>query len=134
MLSVSLVEMGFDSKLEFTPPAVLLGFSFALVPCCCHCCCLVIKSCPTLCGPMYCSPPGCSAHGDSPGENTGVGYHFLLQEIFPPCPCSLSTSSSLSLLRPEACTFTSLWHFWLHHLHLARPQAILNLNPGLFYS
>ena len=29
------------------------------------------------------SPPGFSVHGDSPGKNTGVGCHALLQEIFP---------------------------------------------------
>ena len=27
--------------------------------------------------------PGSSAHGDSPGKNTGVGCHALLQGIFP---------------------------------------------------
>ena len=27
------------------------------------CCCLVTQSCPTLCDPMDCSPPGSSAHG-----------------------------------------------------------------------
>ena len=27
--------------------------------------------------------PGSSVHGDSPGKNTGVGYHALLQGIFP---------------------------------------------------
>ena len=32
---------------------------------------------------MDCSPPGSSFHGDSPGMNTGVGCHFLLQGIFP---------------------------------------------------
>ena len=26
---------------------------------------------------------GSSVHGDSPGKNTGVGCHFLLQGIFP---------------------------------------------------
>ena len=31
---------------------------------------------------MDCSPPGPSVHGDSPGKNTGVGSHFLLQGIF----------------------------------------------------
>ena len=30
-----------------------------------------------------CSPPGSSVHGDSPGKNTGVGCHALLQGIFP---------------------------------------------------
>ena len=29
------------------------------------CCCLVTKSCPTLCDPIYCSPPGSSVHGIS---------------------------------------------------------------------
>ena len=29
------------------------------------------------------SLPGSSVHGDSPGKNTGVGCHFLLQGIFP---------------------------------------------------
>ena len=45
--------------------------------------CLVTQSCPTLCDPMDCSPPGCSVHGDSPGKDTGVSCHALLQGIFP---------------------------------------------------
>ena len=44
---------------------------------------LVAQSCPTICDPMNCSPPGSSVHGDSPGKNTGVGCHALLQGIFP---------------------------------------------------
>ena len=32
---------------------------------------------------MDCSLPGSSLHGDSPGKNTGVGCHFLLEGIFP---------------------------------------------------
>ena len=35
-----------------------------------------------LCNPMDCSLPGSSFHGDSPGKNTGVGCHTLLQRIF----------------------------------------------------
>ena len=31
--------------------------------------------------PMDCSPPGSSVHGDSPGQNTGVCCHALLQGI-----------------------------------------------------
>ena len=45
--------------------------------------CLVAQLCPSLCNPMDCSPPGYSAHGDSPGKNTEVGCHALLQGIFP---------------------------------------------------
>ena len=44
--------------------------------------CLVTQLCPTLCDPVDCSLPGFSVHGDSPGKNTGVGYHALLQGIF----------------------------------------------------
>ena len=45
--------------------------------------CLVAQACPTLCGPMDCSPPGSSVHGHSPGKNIGVGCYALLQGIFP---------------------------------------------------
>ena len=50
-----------------------------------HCCvlCLVAQSCPTLCNPMDCSPPGSSVHGDSLGKNTRVGCHAFLQGLFP---------------------------------------------------
>ena len=37
----------------------------------------VAQSCPTLCDPMDYSP------WNSPGQSTGVGYHSLLQGIFP---------------------------------------------------
>ena len=50
---------------------------------CCAVLCLVAQSCLTFCDPMDCSPPGSSVHGDSPGKNTGVGFHALLQGIFP---------------------------------------------------
>ena len=30
---------------------------------------------------MDCSPPGSCVHGDSPGKNSGVGCHALLQGI-----------------------------------------------------
>ena len=47
------------------------------------CVCLVTQSCLTLCDPMDCSLPGSSVYADSPGQNPGVGYHALLQGIFP---------------------------------------------------
>ena len=36
----------------------------------------------TLCDHMNCSLPGSSCPWDSPGKNTGMGCHFLLQGIF----------------------------------------------------
>ena len=41
--------------------------------------CLVAQSYPTLCDCIDCSPPGSSVHGDSTGNNTGVGCCALLQ-------------------------------------------------------
>ena len=46
--------------------------------------CLVAQSCLTLCDPMDYSLLGSSVHGDSPGKNTSMGCHALLQGIFPP--------------------------------------------------
>ena len=43
----------------------------------------VAQPCLTLCDPMDCSPLDSSVHGDSPGKNTGMGCHALLQGIFP---------------------------------------------------
>ena len=54
-----------------------------IISLCCAILRLVAQSCPTLCNPMDCSPPGSSVHEDSPGKNTGVGCHTLLQGIFP---------------------------------------------------
>ena len=48
----------------------------------CVCVCVLNQSCPTLCNPMDCSPPGSSVHGDSQGKNTRVG-----------CPTSSRQSS-----------------------------------------
>ena len=45
--------------------------------------CFVTHSCPTLCNPMDCSPPGSSVHGDFAGKNTKVGRRAFLQGIFP---------------------------------------------------
>ena len=56
---------------------------------------------------MNCKPPGSSVHGDSPGKNTGVGCHALLQGIFStqelnPCLLCLlhCQMSSLPLVLP----------------------------------
>ena len=38
-----------------------------------------LQLCPTLCDPTDGSPPGSGCPWDSPGKNTGVGCHFLLQ-------------------------------------------------------
>ena len=47
------------------------------------CCAKLLQSRPAPCGPVDCSLPGSSVHGNSLGKNTGVGCHSLLQGIFP---------------------------------------------------
>ena len=44
---------------------------------------LCAQSCPTLCDRMDGSPPGSSVHGDTPGKNTRVSCHALLQGNLP---------------------------------------------------
>ena len=46
-------------------------------------CAKSLQSCPTLCDPMDRSLLASSVHRDSPGMNTGVGCHALLQGSFP---------------------------------------------------
>ena len=56
----------------------------SLCVCVCVCVCVssVAQSCPTLFDPMDCSPPDSSVRGASPGKNTEMGCHVLLQGIF----------------------------------------------------
>ena len=106
--------------------------------------CLVAQSCPTLYDLMDCSPLGSSVHGDSPGKNTGMGCHFLLQcmkvksesEVAQLCPtlatpwtaarqASLSitiSQSSLKLTSIESVMPSS-------HLILCRPLFLLPPIP-----
>ena len=56
--------------------------------------CLVTQLCLTLCDPVDSSLPGSSVHGYSPGKNTGVGSHALLQGIFP-TPTGIEPRTSL---------------------------------------
>ena len=42
-----------------------------------------LQSCSALCDPMDHCLPGSSVDGESPGRNTGVGCHALLQGVFP---------------------------------------------------
>ena len=44
---------------------------------------LVAQSCPLLCDPHGLWPAKLPRPWDSPGKNTGLGCHFLWQEIFP---------------------------------------------------
>ena len=44
------------------------------------------------------SPPGTSVHGESPGKNTGIGCHALLQGVFPTQGSNLGFSQYRQIL------------------------------------
>ena len=88
----------------------------------------LLQSCPTLCDPMNCSPPGSIVHGDSTGMNAGASDHALLQGIFPtqgsnPGLLRLlhSQAGSLPLAPPEKPPQS-------HYL----PSKLLPLHPKVF--
>ena len=56
---------------------------------------------------MDCSPPGSSVLGDSPGKNTGVGCHALLQGIFP-----TQGSTQVSLIASRLFTVWATREAW----------------------
>ena len=58
----------------------------------------LLQLCLTLCNPMNCSSQA-SLSWDSPGKTTGVGFHALLQGIF---PAQGSNLRLLHLLRWQA--------------------------------
>ena len=55
-----------------------------------------LQLCPTLCDPMDHSPRGSLCPWDSPGKNTEVGCHDLLQGIKPRSPALQVDSLPLS--------------------------------------
>ena len=72
-----------------------------------------LQSCPTLCDPIDGSPPGFPCLWDSPGKNTGVGCHFLLQcmkvkserEVTQSCP-TLETPWTAAYQAPPSMGFS----------------------------
>ena len=62
-----------------------------------------LQSCPTLCDPIDGSPPGSPRSWDSPGKNTGVGCHFLLQCMKVKSECEVA-QSYLTLSNPMDCS------------------------------
>ena len=69
-----------------------------------------LQSCPTLCDPIDSSPPGSPCPWDSPGKDTGVGCHFLLQGM------KLKSESEVTQLcltsRPHGLQPTRLLRPW----------------------
>ena len=90
-----------------------------------------LKSCPTLCDPIRRQPTSLPCPWDSPGKNTGVGCHFLLQcmkvksesEVIQSCP---------TLCNPMDC---SLPGYSVHGIFQARvlEWGAIAFSEPLFY-
>ena len=86
---------------------------------------------PALCDPMDYNLPGSSVHRDSPGKNTGVGCHALLQGIFPTQGSNPGPIMSLALqvgslpLAPPQKPFTAHTpsHIWICYNLWGRGQG-----------
>ena len=73
-------------------------------------------SCDRLCVTPWLQPSRLLCPWDSLGKNTGVGCHFLLQEIFP----------TRDGIHPSYISCTSRWV--LYHCHLGSPWSIGSLE------
>ena len=62
-----------------------------------------LQSCLTLCNPIDSSPPGSPCPWDSPGKNTRVGCHFLLQYVKVKSESEVA-QSCLTLCDPMDCS------------------------------
>ena len=67
-----------------------------------------LQSCPTLCDPIDTRLP---RPWDSPGKNTGVGCHFLLQCMKAKSESQV-TQSCLTLRDPMDCSLPAYQEYW----------------------
>ena len=103
----------------------------------------LLQSCPTLCDPIDGSPPGSPCPWDSPGKNTGVGCHFLLQcmkvkseskvaqlclTLSDPMDCSLPGSSVHGILQARVLEWGAIALSWLFSNHRSRSIREQHLN------
>ena len=86
---------------------------------------------------VYYSSPGSSVHGDSPGKNTGVGCHTLLQGIFPTQGLNPGLLYCRSLLyhlshQGSLCIFHSEFYFSHPCMQLCVRIPVTASQPWLF--
>ena len=95
-----------------------------------------LQSCPTLCDPIDGSPPGFPRPWDSPGKNTGMGCHFLLQcmkvkserEVAQSCPTLHNPRSTAAYQAPPSMGF-SRQKYW-SGVPLPSPIQLLGMKNG----
>ena len=104
---------------------------------------LLPQSCPTLCDSIDHSLPGSSVHGDSPGKNTGVGCHTLLQGILPTQgsnPGLLHFRQTLYQVREQYTEGKKLVYLFLYHnlvirilISLIKVKTLISSTLATYY-
>ena len=77
---------------------------------------------------MDCIPPGSSVHGNSPGKNTGMGYHALLQGISLTQVLNLNSGSWWGTGRPGVLRFMACILQNRHAACMGRQIWVSNCN------
>ena len=89
---------------------------------------------------MDCNLSGSTVHGDSPGKSIGVGFHALLQEIFPiqgPSPGLPHCRQILYHLNHQGSPSWSLgdanswFHIWKNNFLISQLSSVTQLCPTL---
>ena len=70
-------------------------------------CAQSLQSCPALCDPLDCSPPG-SCSWDFPGKNTGVGLLSCIRLFATPVDCSPPRSSVIGILQARVLEWVAI--------------------------
>ena len=99
------------------------------------CCvlCLVAQSRLTLCDPMDYCLSGSSVHGNSPGKNTGVGCHALLQRIFPTQGSNPGLPHCKQILYHLSQLYSKLKKKKIKDLHSWQEAVISLIQSACFY-
>ena len=84
----------------------------------------LLQSCPTLCDPIDGSPPG-SRPWDSPGKNTGVGCHFLLQCM------KMKSESEVTQLVPDKLESMGIPHTQEGQRQQSETRSICHPSRGM---
>ena len=107
-----------------------------------------LQSCPTLCDPRDGSPSRLPRPWDSPGKNTGVGCHFLLQcikvksesEVAQSCPtlrepmnCSPPGSSFHGIFQARVLEWVAIAFSELLCIHIKKNMCITSLQKWMYH-
>ena len=90
----------------------------------------LLQSCPTLCDPIDGSPPGSPCPWDSPGKNTGVVCHFLLQciGVYLPKETKDWYIENYKTLMKEIKEDTNRWrnipHSWIRRINIVKMSIL----------